>query len=575
MSGAKHVDDWEALRATEHMDEFNAYMKKHRIHALFTDVIEELLVSKPKKPVDHLMAMLQERYPRELADWVRDDIDDWNASSDVELAERQARAGMYAMELFGEGKMVDVSGLEKHDAAAARIRASKAVAREGRRLAEAASAELRVKIQQGYAAAAPSEDDFVVVGEAVAEAAFEPWREFFAASFEGHMMAPNAPRLDKEVEATLRYNGVEIEELGERANSARHAGQEVVRLLSARADALEALWDKLATRGFAGINTLETEARCRVLATTSLVRMLLEFRRDANVGARALRLKPKPVLLVRMAAPVDAAEGASFFRRFAKHGKVRHFVNLNSSAGALDDVLSTMRRLAGEHGASFHDARSDWDRRLNRWRAALDKAAEAAKKGEAHKVAETTARNPATQLCARVVAHAVLRPGGAPPTGTVCISGLGGMKRTGLVFALARRWANRDTQNEVVDEFKAYCDWKDDEDLGAFEPYHETFLRNFDLTIIDYYLGKLDEWAGPSRPASRPTTPANGGGEDGEDAPAETDEEREERLEKEREAAQNAFDRRRCGDEDEKQILEAAERLPDDEKYLGNGIRGT
>ena len=49
MSGAKHVDDWEALRATEHMDEFNAYMKKHRIHALFTDVIEELLVSKPKK----------------------------------------------------------------------------------------------------------------------------------------------------------------------------------------------------------------------------------------------------------------------------------------------------------------------------------------------------------------------------------------------------------------------------------------------------------------------------------------------------------------------------------------------
>ena len=43
----------------------------------------------------------------------------------------------------------------------------------------------------------------------------------------------------------------------------------------------------------------------------------------------------------------------------------------------------------------------------------------------------------------------------------------------------------------------------------------------------------------------------------------------------EREAAQNAFDRRRCGDEDEKQILEAAERLPDDEKYLGNGIRGT
>ena len=39
-----------------------------------------------------------------------------------------------------------------------------------------------------------------------------------------------------------------------------------------------------------------------------------------------------------------------------KHGKVRHFVNLNSSAGALDDVLSTMRRLAGEHGASFHDA---------------------------------------------------------------------------------------------------------------------------------------------------------------------------------------------------------------------------
>ena len=39
-------------------------------------------------------------------------------------------------------------------------------------------------------------------------------------------------------------------------------------------------------------------------------------------------------------APVDAAEGASFFRRFAKHGKVRHFVNLNSSAGALDDVLA-------------------------------------------------------------------------------------------------------------------------------------------------------------------------------------------------------------------------------------------
>ena len=65
MSGAKHVDDWEALRATEHMDEFNAYMKKHRIHALFTDVIEELLVSKPKKPVDHLMAMLQERIASE------------------------------------------------------------------------------------------------------------------------------------------------------------------------------------------------------------------------------------------------------------------------------------------------------------------------------------------------------------------------------------------------------------------------------------------------------------------------------------------------------------------------------
>ena len=81
---------------------------------------------------------------------------------------------------------------------------------------------------------------------------------------------------------------------------------------------------------------------------------------------------------------------------------------------------------------------------------------------------------------------------------------------------------------------------------------------------------KFSEHRGYALPGYEPKHP-----KDGEDAPAETDEEREERLEKEREAAQNAFDRRRCGDEDEKQILEAAERLPDDEKYLGNGIRGT
>ena len=504
---------------------------------------------------------------------MRDDIDDWNASSDVELAERQARAGMYAMELFGEGKMVDVSGLEKHDAAAARIRASKAVAREGRRLAEAASAELRVKIQQGYAAAAPSEDDFVVVGEAVAEAAFEPWREFFAASFEGHMMAPNAPRLDKEVEATLRYNGVEIERARRaRTNSGAPRGPGGrAAALGARRRARGALGQARDARLRGHQHARDRGALPRARDHVLLVRMLLEF------GATRVSARARCVL--KRASPCCSC---AWPRRSRGRGRVvlPPLREARQGAPLREPQLERGRaRRRAQHDAAARGrarralprrARTDWDRRLNRWRAALDKAAEAAKKGEAHKVAEAAARNLATQLCARVVAHAVLRPGGAPPTGTVCISGLGGMKRTGLVFALARRWANRDTQNEVVDEFKAYCDWKDDEDLGAFEPYHETFLRNFDLTIIDYYLGKLDEWAGLSRPASRPTTPANGGGEDGEDAPAETDEEREERLEKEREAAQNAFDRRRCGDRGREADPRGRERASPTTRYVGS-----
>ena len=525
------------------MAELSAYMAQHKIHAIFTDITESLLVTRPARPLDHLMSALKENYPDALADWKReeDDEEDNAAESEAAAADRQAKMAIWLAESIAAGDNGPEEEIaDPHKRAAKRVRMHKSVAREARRMAADAATAL---VGSGDSRA-PGEADLAAAAAAVAVAALEPWRDHFVTMLENHMLDPER-KLDDVTTGNLRYNGCDVDAMQTaHANSTGHAS---VRLLAVRLDATAALWDALAERGFTPPPGGESAAKRRAeyVATGCLLRLLIELRRDCNCGAVALSLKSKPVLLIRIGAPCDVREGDSFFRQLVSRvPNLKHVAWLHGgSTPALDDVYRDVERMSREAGATFLSARAgDWDARLDRWRAALDLAAAAARDKDI--AAEAAAAHLARRLISRVLVRAVLRPGNAPPEGHVLMVGFGGMRRTGLLYALARRWANRESLDELVKDLKQRSDWRSASAPGAFEPYHEKFLREFDFTFVDATVAKID--GGDDTAAAIARIGGTGAGGD----PLDDDEER-------------------------SLLAEAEEDLPDDRTYLGNGIKGS
>ena len=154
---------------------------------------------------------------------------------------------------------------------------------------------------------------------------------------------------------------------------------------------------------------------------------------------------------------------------------------------------------------------------------------------EQHEWADDTQRNNAMALCASQIKD-ILNPGGHPPEGSILIHctmfvlvllyllfllglvfflallflkcmlflfcfwfilnlsfyssfgatlGAGGMHRTGMLFALIRRYVNDDPIEDILDEYKRHVAWVDAGTPGGFEELNEKFIREFDLSLID------------------------------------------------------------------------------------------
>ncbi|MBM4344791.1 MAG: hypothetical protein FJ100_15600 [Deltaproteobacteria bacterium] len=191
-----------------------------------------------------------------------------------------------------------------------------------------------------------------------------------------------------------------------------------------------------------------------------------------NLGATRLGdLKSadgKPLLLVRSAFTPDPQARDSCVHSLLRAAGVRHMVNLYSGPMPTQALEAAERQAVAAAGGSYYTARDDPH---GSWREDL-------REGEAD------ARKAAMVAVADLIRSQILRPGGAPPKGSVQIHCGGGMHRTGMVFGVFDRCVNGTAWPVVVEGYKRHVGWRSDADPGGFEPANLQFIEQFDCGLL-------------------------------------------------------------------------------------------
>jgi len=311
---------------------------------------------------------------------------------------------------------------------------------------------------------------------------FLGWKQFFVDKFRNEPeWAETFTYVDDETKAAFESAGLDVKSF--HANSVAYWGkqgsdseikQATIGMFDAINTACEPSYKPTSKQG----------ENAKYIILGWLVRLMFIWHRGHNFGAVVLKdrfdEKGKPVMLIRCQTMADAGEKGSAFRKLAESGVVDHFCNLYNGHFPLQDMLDTeskicadMRKKTGRHVPTYLDERVL--KKTRKWRRMVD---------EQHEWADDTQRNNAMALCASQIKD-ILNPGGHPPEGSILIHCAGGMHRTGMLFALIRRYVNDDPIEDILDEYKRHVAWVDAGTPGGFEELNEKFIREFDLSLID------------------------------------------------------------------------------------------
>lgn len=157
----------------------------------------------------------------------------------------------------------------------------------------------------------------------------------------------------------------------------------------------------------------------------------------------------------------------SCVRALIEHGGVRHIVNLYAGPMPTADLEAAERASIAAVGGSYYTAREDASAQT--WRENLhDDAAFAA----------------AESAVARLIRHAVLRPGGEAPRGALHIHCGGGMHRTGMVVGVLQRCLGGASDATVEAAYRHHVGWRSDAEPGGFEQGNLDFIRRFRCELL-------------------------------------------------------------------------------------------
>ena len=218
--------------------------------------------------------------------------------------------------------------------------------------------------------------------------------------------------------------------------------------------------------------------KARHLVLGYLVRSYFNQTRPHNLGALVLKGrhytdeagKRRPLLVIRSAVTIGAANQQSCFESLIRHADVRHVINLYGGTFPFYDVIEAEKKMAEKLGATFYDLSKQPDLKF---RALIEEPEDYDKNIKR-----------AEQNLAKLINTRLLRPDGKAPRGNLYFHCCGGMHRSGMIFGVLQRCLNGVPMSEIEKQYRRHVAYTDDQRPGGFEPLNLRFIRQFDCKRI-------------------------------------------------------------------------------------------
>ena len=84
----------------------------------------------------------------------------------------------------------------------------------------------------------------------------------------------------------------------------------------------------------------------------------------------------------------------------------------------------------------------------------------------------------AMKLCASHIKE-ILYPNGKQAEGNIAIHCAGGMRRTGVLVGIIRRFVGEDSLEEIIEDYKSHVIWGPEDELNV------RFITGFDLDLLE------------------------------------------------------------------------------------------
>ena len=218
--------------------------------------------------------------------------------------------------------------------------------------------------------------------------------------------------------------------------------------------------------------------KARHLVLGYLVRSYFNQARPHNLGALVLKGhhytdeagKRHPLLVVRSAVTIGAANQQSCFESLIRHAGVRHVINLYGGTFPFYDVIEAERKMAQKLGATFYDLSKKPELKF---RSLIEEPEDYQKNIKQ-----------AEENLAKLINTRLLRPDGEAPRGNLYFHCCGGMHRSGMIFGVLQRCINGVPMSEIEQQYRRHVAYTDDQRPGGFEPLNLRFIRQFDCKRI-------------------------------------------------------------------------------------------